>query len=204
MNNCHQFQYCFLRPVAELSHLSWKSSLIYRTSIKVDANSLNVDRDLKSCQVVASDKSNLLRKVDFLLKSGFQVIEFFILLGVGYLVIIDVNFVYKWARQLFSSHHKTMSGWHNLSQDFKKLLESVYVRKSNHSCFYQRLTLNTRKSDICRCDFNINMNINIILVWNHKYKSKYRVDMEFVSGTKFCSRNVITWKVRKYSWHWQD
>ena len=51
--------------------------------------------DLKSCQVVASDKSNLLRKVDFLLKNGFQVIAFFIHLEVGYLAIIVVNFVYK-------------------------------------------------------------------------------------------------------------
>ena len=33
-------------------------------------------RDLKSCQVIASDKHNLLRKVDFLQKSGFHVIAF--------------------------------------------------------------------------------------------------------------------------------
>ena len=31
---------------------------------------------MKSCQVIASDKSNLLRKVVFLLKSSFQVIAF--------------------------------------------------------------------------------------------------------------------------------
>ena len=37
------------------------------------------DRDLKSCQVMASDKSNLLRKVDFLLKNGLQVINFLFL-----------------------------------------------------------------------------------------------------------------------------
>ena len=49
----------------------------------------------KSCQVIASDKSNLLRKVDFLLKSCFQVIAFLIPLEIGYLVIIVVNFVYK-------------------------------------------------------------------------------------------------------------
>ena len=49
----------------------------------------------ESCQVIASDKSNLLRKVDFPLKSGFLVIAFFILLKVGYLVIIVLNFVYK-------------------------------------------------------------------------------------------------------------
>ena len=56
-------------------------------------------RDLESCIVIALDKSNLLRKVDFLQKSGFQVKAFFILLKVGYLekgIIIVVNFVYKW------------------------------------------------------------------------------------------------------------
>ena len=68
------------------------------------------DRDLKSRQVIAPDKSNLLRKVAFLLKSGFQVIAFFIplevpclehgtimvpCLEVGYLLIIVENFVYK-------------------------------------------------------------------------------------------------------------
>ena len=43
--------------------------------------------DLKSCQVIANDKSNLLRKNDFLLESGFQVVVFFILLELGYLII---------------------------------------------------------------------------------------------------------------------
>ena len=47
------------------------------------------------CQVIASNKSNLLRKIDFPLKSGFQVLAFFIPLEIGYLVIIVVNFVYK-------------------------------------------------------------------------------------------------------------
>ena len=51
--------------------------------------------DLKSCQLIASHKSNLLRKVHFLLKSVFKVIAFFIIFEVGYLVIIVVNFVYK-------------------------------------------------------------------------------------------------------------
>ena len=62
--------------------------------------------DLKSCQVIVSDKSNLQRKVDFLLKSEKG---FFILLEGGYLVIIVVNIVYKWARQIFLGHHKIMS-----------------------------------------------------------------------------------------------
>ena len=66
---------------------------------------------MKSCQVIASNKSNLLRKVDFFPKSGFQVIGFFIPLEVGYLAILDVNFIYKWERQLFSGHHKIKSDW---------------------------------------------------------------------------------------------
>ena len=64
---------------------------------------------MKSCQVIASYKSILLRKVDFLLKSGFQVVAFFIPLEVWYLVIIVVNFVYKWPRQLFLGYHKIIS-----------------------------------------------------------------------------------------------
>ena len=50
-----------------------------------------MDRDLKSCQLIASDKSNLLRKVHFLLNTGFQVIVFFILLEVGHLATIVVK-----------------------------------------------------------------------------------------------------------------
>ena len=65
----------------------------------------------ESCQVITSHIFNLLRKVDFLLESGFQVIAFFILLEVGYLVTIVVNFVYKWAGQLFLEHDKIMSDW---------------------------------------------------------------------------------------------
>ena len=49
----------------------------------------------ESCQVIASNKSDLLRKVDFFLKNGFQVIAFSILLEVGHLAIIVVNFVDK-------------------------------------------------------------------------------------------------------------
>ena len=50
---------------------------------------------MKSCQVIASDESNLLRKVDFLLESSFQVIAFYIPLEEGYVVIIVANFDYK-------------------------------------------------------------------------------------------------------------
>ena len=72
-----------------------------------------------SCQKInptklSNYKSNLLRKVDFLLKS-FQVIAFFIPLEAGYLVITIVNFVYKWARQLFFGCHK-MSDWFLFSE----------------------------------------------------------------------------------------
>ena len=38
-----------------------------------------------SCTLIASDKSNLLKKVHFFLKSGFKVIVFYILLEIGYL-----------------------------------------------------------------------------------------------------------------------
>ena len=63
-------------------------------------------------------KSNLLGKADFLLKSGLQVIAFFIPLEVGYRIIIVVNFVYKWAHQLFLGHHKIMSDWFTFSNIF--------------------------------------------------------------------------------------
>ena len=60
-----------------------------------------------------------MRKVEFLLKSDFQVIAFFIPLEVGYPIIIVVNFVYKQARQLIMSDWFTFSGyffnwWFNL------------------------------------------------------------------------------------------
>ena len=49
-----------------------------------------MDRDLKSCQLIASDKTNFMRKVHFPLKSGFRVLTFFILLEVGYFDTIAV------------------------------------------------------------------------------------------------------------------
>ena len=58
--------------------------------------------DMKSFQIIASDKYNSLRKVDLFLKRGFQVIVFSIPFEVAYLVIF-VNFVFKSARQLFTS-----------------------------------------------------------------------------------------------------
>ena len=70
------------------------------------------DRDLKSCQWIASDKSNLLRKVYFLLKHCFQVTAFLEFFGrVGYLITIAVIFVYKWAQQLFLGHYRMMFEW---------------------------------------------------------------------------------------------
>ena len=68
------------------------------------------DKDLKSCQLIASDKSNLLRKVCFLLKSGSPVIGFSILLEVGYLDAIVLNLVYKW-QHLFLGHYKIIPNW---------------------------------------------------------------------------------------------
>ena len=43
--------------------------------------SQNSGSDLKSCQLIASDKSNLLKKIHFHPKSGFQVVAFFYLFG---------------------------------------------------------------------------------------------------------------------------
>ena len=60
-------------------------------------------------QGLAFDTYNLLRKADFLLKSGFQDIAIFIPLEEGYLVIIVINVVYKWVRELFSGYQKIMS-----------------------------------------------------------------------------------------------
>ena len=57
---------------------------------------LKPDRqDLKSCQLIAFDKSNVQRIAHFLPKSDFHVVAIFILLEVGYLVTIVMNFVYK-------------------------------------------------------------------------------------------------------------
>ena len=72
---------------------------------------------MKNCRVIASDKSNLLRKVDYLLKSCFPVKAFFIPLEVGYLVRIVVNSVYKYAQQLLS-RHKIISDWLVFSEYF--------------------------------------------------------------------------------------
>ena len=46
----------------------------------------------------------------------------------------------------------------NLSRYLKKFLSQFLQRKQSeilHSCFYQRLALNNKKSDICRCDSKI-------------------------------------------------
>ena len=72
-----------------------------QSRLKFCENSLSADikaagtEILKVLQLIASDKSNLLRKVHFLLKSVFQVIGFFVILKVGYLVKIVIRFVYK-------------------------------------------------------------------------------------------------------------
>ena len=70
----------------------------------------------KSCHVEASDKITLTREVHFLLKSGFQVITFTILLEVGYLIKIVGNFIYKWAQNLVLGHCKIISDWYLLFQ----------------------------------------------------------------------------------------
>ena len=53
----------------------------------------------KQTKTITPEKFNWMKKVYLNLKIGFQIIALFILLEVGYLVAIAVNFVYKWARQ---------------------------------------------------------------------------------------------------------
>ena len=72
-----------------------------QSRLKFCENSLSADikaagtKILKVLQLIASDKSNLLRKVHFFLKRVFQVIAFFVILKVGYLIKIVMKFVYK-------------------------------------------------------------------------------------------------------------
>ena len=68
------------------------------TSVARDRKNITL---LFSNYISTSDKSNLLKKVDFLLKRGFQVVALFISFEVRYLVIIVVSFVYKWAQEYF-------------------------------------------------------------------------------------------------------
>ena len=49
-----------------------------RRSALVACSLKSLPEVFKSCQVIASYKSNLLRKADFVLKSGYQVTAFFI------------------------------------------------------------------------------------------------------------------------------
>ena len=63
---------------------------------------------MKRGQVIASDKSNL-RKVDFLLKSDFQVITFFIPFG-GRISCCDSHkYCLQMSPTIISGHHKIMS-----------------------------------------------------------------------------------------------
>ena len=69
-------------------------SLVTLSSYKIKLSDYRyMERDLKSYQIIASDKSNLLRKVHFLLKSVFQVTVYFILWEVGYFITTVINFV---------------------------------------------------------------------------------------------------------------
>ena len=75
------------------------------------------DRDLKSCQTIASDKSNFLIKAYSFLKIRFQVIAFLILIEVRYLVTIVVNFVYV-CFVYFLERYKKLSDSFIFSGDF--------------------------------------------------------------------------------------
>ena len=81
----HQF------PSLFYIHLTfWNKTLdtIEHTNLRFKHNLKNFSlKKVAATGISASNKSNLLRKVDFLLKIDFQVIAFFIPLEVGYLVI---------------------------------------------------------------------------------------------------------------------
>ena len=66
----------------------------FQICVSVPLNSRR-DRDLKSWHLITSDRYNLPTKVQFLLKSGSQLKAFFVLLKVGHLIAIVINFVYK-------------------------------------------------------------------------------------------------------------
>ena len=63
-------------------------------TVFLEFNVKPLGQEFESCQLIASDKSNLLRKVLFLLKSGFQVMAFFFLSEVGYIVTIVFHLVF--------------------------------------------------------------------------------------------------------------
>ena len=75
------------KSFGQLSDISPKSFIEDKTNITLSRR----DMDLKSSFLVPFDKSNLLRKIHFLLESNFQVIASFVLLEIGYLVTIVVN-----------------------------------------------------------------------------------------------------------------
>ena len=97
---------------------------IILASSKIDASIFLLQYPLAGIGIwkVAIPFDNLLRKAYFLLKIGFQVVAFFIVLEVGYLIIIVANFAYKGAQKLFLENHKIMTDWFMFSEYFSNWL----------------------------------------------------------------------------------
>ena len=82
------------------------------------------------------------------MKGDFHVIAFFILLAVGYLVTTVLNFVYKWAQQLFLRHEKIISHWFIFSEYFLTGgLASLWSRGFN--IFQSRILSSAKAMNIC-------------------------------------------------------
>ena len=82
-----------------------KMHILLSGSVNLRSQSLTPQGQRFGKLSITFDNSNSLRNAHFLLKSGFQVVAFFIFLAVAYLVTVVVNLGYKWAWQLFPGHY---------------------------------------------------------------------------------------------------
>ena len=98
-----------------------------------------MNRDLKNCQLIASDKSKLLRKwikVHFLLKSDLSVTGFFIILELKYLVTINriLQYIYIYFFNYYLAAPRPTSGHYRGDSLTHPMLITafVHVRPEGH------------------------------------------------------------------------
>ena len=72
-----------------------KMHILLSGSVNLRSQSLTPQGQRFGKLSITFDNSNSLRNAHFLLKSGFQVVAFFIFLDVAYLVTVVVNLGYK-------------------------------------------------------------------------------------------------------------
>ena len=91
------------------------------------------DRNLKSCQVMVSDKASLLLKVDLPLKSHFQVIALFVLLQMSTKIIFGTSqnnvSLYLWNIHLIADYYG-----HVALLIFQIRIPHVKIRKGGKLC----------------------------------------------------------------------